>query len=58
MKTTITIPDYLYQFYQKVGQQAGGIPAEQVMADALFKLAGDLSLNAIHEKEQKGQVSS
>ena len=47
----IKVPEYLYEFYQKVGEQAGGIPAEKVMADALFKLAGELSLNAIHKKE-------
>lgn len=52
MKTVkLTVPEYVYVFYQKVGQQAGGIPAEKVMSDALFKLAGELSLNAIHKKE-------
>ena len=35
--------EYLYDFYKKVGQQAGGVSAEIVMADALFKLAGELS---------------
>lgn len=49
-KVTITVDNYLYDFYKKVGQQAGGIPTEKVMADALFKLAGELSLNAIHKK--------
>ena len=52
MKTVnISVPEYVYTFYQQVGQQAGGIPPEQVMADSLFKLAGELSLNAIHTKE-------
>ena len=51
MKTVkIEVDDLIYEFYQKVGQQAG-LPAERVMADALFKLAGELSLNAIHKKE-------
>ena len=49
-KITIKVPDYLFTFYEKVGEQAGGIPVEKVMADALFKLAGELSLNAIHKK--------
>jgi hypothetical protein len=36
-----------------VGENAGGIKPEQVMADVLFKRAGELSLNAIHEKNAK-----
>ncbi len=52
MKTvTLSVPDYLFKFYQKVGIQAGGLSPERVMSDALFKLAGELSLNAIHERE-------
>lgn len=51
MKTiSITIDEGLYAFYSKIGQHAGGIQPEQVMADALFKLAGELSLNAIYGK--------
>ena len=49
---TIQLPDYLYEFYCKVGQQAG-LPVEQVVCDALFKLAGELSLEALHKKEKK-----
>lgn len=52
-KVSITIDDYLYTFYMKVGENAGGIKPEQVMADVLFKRAGELSLNAIHEKNAK-----
>ncbi len=41
MKTvSITMDDYLYEFYRTVGVNAGGIKPEKVMADALFKLAG------------------
>lgn len=47
---TINVPEYVYTFYQKVGAAAGGVPAERVMADSLFKLAGELSLNAIEKK--------
>ena len=51
MKTVkIKVDDLIYGFYQKVGRQAG-VPVEQVMSDALFKLAGELSLNALREKE-------
>ena len=42
----------LYEFYRKVGAQAGGLPAERVMADALLKLAGELSLQALEKKRR------
>lgn len=48
---TIQIPDYLYEFYRRIGQQAG-LPPERVSSDTLFKLAGELSLNAIHKKDK------
>ena len=51
-KVSIAIDDYLYAFYMKVGENTGGIKPEQVMADALFKLAGELSLKAINKKSQ------
>lgn len=54
-KVTITIEDYLYEFYQKIGKTAGGLSPERVMADALFKLAGDLSLNALNQKNEKAR---
>ncbi len=44
--------DYLYKFYQKIGENSGGIEPEEVMADALFKLAGELSLNSLNENGQ------
>ena len=34
------------RFYRNVAKQAG-LPTEQVMRDALFKLAGELSLQAL-----------
>jgi len=46
------VEDYLYDFYRKVGQQAGGLPVEKVMSDALFKLAGELSLNALGKQKR------
>ena len=52
-RVTITVEDYLYTFYKKVGQNAGGLSPETVMADALFKLAGELSLNAIQKQKNK-----
>ena len=50
-RITITIEDSVYNFYRKVGENVGIAP-DKVMADALFKLAGELSLNAIHKKNQ------
>ena len=51
-KVTGQVEDYLYDFYRKVGQQAGGIAMEKVMADALFKLAGELSLHALGKQKK------
>ena len=53
VKVEIEVDDLVYEFYQKVGQQAG-LPVERVMYDALFKLAGELSVNALQEKEGQG----
>ena len=39
-------------FYRQLGDILG-LPWEQVMADALFKLAGELSLQAIRNKTEK-----
>lgn len=53
-KVTITLEDYLYDFYNKVGENAGR-SVETVLADTLYKLAGELSLNALHNKDKKAQ---
>ncbi len=45
--------DYLYEFYRKIGSQAGRT-AEEVMADALFRFAGESSLRAIQKKKERG----
>ncbi len=37
-------------FYQRIAS-AAGIPLEQVLSDALFKLAGELSLEALARPE-------
>ena len=50
---SIAVDSAVYEFYRKVGLSAGGLPPEKVMADALFKLAGELSLQALHQKAQK-----
>ena len=48
-QVTIQLEEYLYDFYRRVGQNADGRSAEAVMADALFKLAGELSCNALYK---------
>lgn len=50
-QVTIEMDDFLYLFYQKVGENAGGQSAEQVMLDSLFKLAGLLAQNARETEE-------
>ena len=55
-KVTLIIPEYLFNFYKKVGQTAGGLSPEKAMSDALYKLAGELSLNAIHKQEDRKSV--
>lgn len=51
-KVNIEIQDYVYEFYRKIGESAGGLSAERVMADALFSLAGKLA-----EETQKSRES-
>ncbi len=50
-QVTLFVDDAVYAFYAKVGQ-AAGLPAEKVMSDALFKLAGELSLQALDKKNR------
>ena len=42
----LQIEDYLYEFYRKVGERAGGLPPERVMADALFRPQSGEALRA------------
>jgi|GEM_PF-1845818 hypothetical protein len=43
MKTvTLEVDDLVYAFFARVGRQADK-PAERVMADGLFRLAGELA---------------
>lgn len=48
---TITIDDFLYDFYRKIGDNVGKTP-EKTIEDALFRLAGELSMEAISKKER------
>lgn len=44
-EVTILLEPAVVLFYSRIAQQAG-ISLEQVLSDALFKLAGELSLEA------------
>lgn len=46
-KITLTLEPCVLRFYRRVAQ-ASGRPVEQVLSDALFRLAGELSLHALH----------
>ena len=43
---TITLEPAVIRFYAHIAE-AAGFPLEQVLSDALFKLAGELSLEAM-----------
>ena len=45
---TLILEPNVALFYTKVAQEAG-LSLEQVLSDALFKLAGELSLEALHK---------
>ena len=46
VQVTLFLEPTVALFYTNISQSAG-IPLEQVLSDALFKLAGELSLEAI-----------
>ena len=52
MQVSIMLEPLLAQFYCKIAQSSGK-PLEQVLEDALFRLAGELSLQA----EQKTAIA-
>ena len=47
---TLHLAPALALFYARIAEQAG-ITLEQVLCDALFRLAGELSLNSLRERE-------
>ena len=46
VQITLLLDPAVANFYRQIGEKAG-ISLEQVLCDALFKLAGELSLEAI-----------
>lgn len=49
---TLALDPCTLQFYRAVAQSAG-LPLERVLSDALFKLAGELSLQALAHQKRK-----
>ena len=47
MQITLFLPPETAVFYQKIACLSG-LALEQVLSDALFKLAGELALEALH----------
>ena len=47
---TITLEPAVVRFYAHIAALAG-LPLEQVLSDALFKLAGELSLESLKQAE-------
>ena len=47
---TLNLDAAVIRFYAHIATMAG-LPLEQVLADALFKLAGELSLEALQHAE-------
>lgn len=47
---TLFLEPAVVRFYARVAA-AAGLPLEQVLSDALFKLAGELSLEALKSPE-------
>lgn len=55
-EVTVIVDDYIYEFYKKIGENSGGLTVEKVMADALFKFAGELSMNVLRTKPMEGVI--
>ena len=47
-QVTLTLEPAVALFYTRIAVSTGK-PLEQILTDALFRLAGELSLEAIHE---------
>ena len=48
VRITLTLDPAVVLFYTRIADSLG-LPLEQVLSDALFKLAGELSLEALQE---------
>lgn len=51
-RVELEIEKYLYEFYRKIGVQAGRSP-QQVMADTLFRFAGTEVQKVLRKRKQE-----
>lgn len=56
-QVTLLLEPTVALFYTRIAKAAGR-PLEQVLADALFKLAGELSLEALQSSEPSSPLPS
>ena len=49
-KITLSLEPSVLLFYRRIAKESGKT-LEQVLSDALFRLAGELSLQALHTEE-------
>ena len=49
---TICLDHHVILFYMQIAEHYG-LPLQQVLSDALFKLAGELSLEALRANEKR-----
>ena len=54
-EVTLQLEPAVALFYGRIAEAAGK-PLEQVLSDALFKLAGELSLNALRAENEKRKI--
>ena len=50
ISVTLFLEPAVARFYAHIAE-AAGLPLEQVLSDALFKLAGELSLESLNNRE-------
>ena len=43
VSVTVTVPDYVFSFYQKIAEQMPPHTVQEVMSDALFCYAGTVA---------------
>lgn len=48
----LTIPGYIYQFYEQASRHIANGSAEQIMSDALSAYAGMLSIDIAKQQEK------
>ena len=51
IQVTLILEPSVARFYERIAENAG-MCLEQVLTDALFKLAGELSLEALHKNNK------